>query len=174
MKQSKTLRNAFLASLPVMASYVVLGTGFGILLQSAGYGLPWVLAMSILIYAGSLQYVGVGLITGGAGILATAVTSLAVNARHLFYSISMLDVYKRAPRRYRFYQIFALTDETYSIVVSPLPEDEPDPDRYRFLLSLFNHCYWRAPRPGAALFDGGHRVLDDRPLCGLLRRTVEA
>ena len=60
----RIISQAFYKSLPVMAGYVVLGIGFGILLRSAGYGLVWSLAMSILIYAGAMQYVGVGLLAG--------------------------------------------------------------------------------------------------------------
>jgi len=85
---------AFYKSLPVMAGYIVLGIGFGILLRSAGYGVLWALAMSVFIYAGSMQYVGVGLLAGGASVITTILTTLMVNARHLFYSISMIDRYR--------------------------------------------------------------------------------
>ena len=79
-----------------MAGYIVLGTGFGILLRNSGYGVLWAFAMSLFIYAGSMQYVGVGLITAGASILTTIFTTVMVNARHLFYSISMIDKYRNA------------------------------------------------------------------------------
>ena len=135
-----TVKQAFIHSIPVMAGYVVLGTGFGILLRNAGYGAGWAFAMSLLIYAGSLQYVGVGLIAGGASVVTALLTSLMVNARHLFYSISMIGKYKKAGR-YKPYMIFALTDETYSILSGSTPEGV-DEHLYRFLLSLFNQCYW--------------------------------
>ena len=80
----QTAWQAFFKSLPVMAGYVILGVGFGILLRGAGYGVAWALAMSALIYAGSMQYVGVGLIAGGASVLTTVLTTVMVNARHLF------------------------------------------------------------------------------------------
>ncbi len=112
---SRTIRLAFYKSVPVMAGYIVLGIGFGILMHNVGYGVLWTAAMSIFIYAGSLQYVGVGLLSGGASILTTALTSFMVNARHLFYSISMVDHYKDAGK-YKPYMIFALTDETYSLL----------------------------------------------------------
>lgn len=137
----KIVRQAFYRSLPVMAGYVVLGAGFGILLRNAGYGVVWAFAMSAFIYAGAMQYVGVSLITGGAGVLATILTTFMVNARHLFYSISMIERYKNAGK-YKPYLIFALTDETYSLVCDGKTPDEENADRYRFLLSLFNHCYW--------------------------------
>ena len=135
------VKQAFYKSLPVMAGYVVLGIGFGILLRSAGYGTLWAFAMSLLIYAGSMQYVGVGLIAGGASVLTTAVTTVMVNARHLFYSISMIDRYKDAGK-YKPYLIFALTDETYSLLCDGHAPAEGDPNQYRFFVSLFDHCYW--------------------------------
>ena len=67
-----------------MAGYIVLGTGFGILMRNAGYGVLWAFAMSLFIYAGSMQYVGVSLLTGGDSVIATAMTTFMVNARHLF------------------------------------------------------------------------------------------
>ena len=75
-----TARKAFLKSLPVMGGYVVLGMGFGILARRAGYGPLWVLAMSLLIYAGSMQYVGVGLLQGGAPELIAGALVIALQA----------------------------------------------------------------------------------------------
>ena len=132
---------AFYKSLPVMAGYIVLGIGFGILMHAAGYGVLWAFAMSAFIYAGSMQYVGVGLLTGGASVITTALTTLMVNARHLFYSISMIDRYKDSGR-YKPYLIFALTDETYSLLCDGKTPEGEDADLYRFLVSLFNHIYW--------------------------------
>lgn len=137
----KTLRYAFLQSIPVLAGYLVLGIGFGILMRNAGYGVLWAGAMSLFIYAGSMQYVGVGLITGGATLLTAALTTVMVNARHLFYSISMIDPY-RSTGGYKPYLVFALTDETYSILCGGKCPDGVRPDLYSFLLSLFNHSYW--------------------------------
>ena len=136
-----TVKKAFIKSIPVMAGYVVLGIGFGILLRGAGFRAGWAFAMAAFIYAGSLQYVGVGLLAGGAGFIMTLLTTIMVNARHLFYSISMIDRYRNAGK-YKPYMIFALTDETYSLLCDG---DAPDPetaDLYRFLVSLFNQLYW--------------------------------
>ena len=138
---NQTIKQAFYKSIPVMAGYLVLGTGFGILLRSAGYGVLWAAAMSIFIYAGSMQYVGVGLLGAGASLLTAALTTVMVNARHLFYSISMIGTYQNAGK-YKPYMIFALTDETYSLLCDGETPDGADPDRYRFLVSLFNQCYW--------------------------------
>ena len=135
------VKQAFVKSLPVLAGYVVLGIGFGILLRNAEYGVLWSFAMGAFIYAGSMQYVGVGLLAGGASVLTTALTTFMVNARHLFYSISMIDRYKGAGR-YKPYLISALTDETYSLLCDGKAPENADPHWFRFLVSLFNHCYW--------------------------------
>ena len=137
----KLLKTAFLATVPVMAGYVVLGIGFGMILKSKGYGLIWAFAMSFCIYAGSMQFVLVDLLTGGATLLTTAVTTLMVNARHLFYSISMVDEYRGAGAK-KPYMIFALTDETYSLVCAGAPPFIKNKHAYYFLVSLFDQIWW--------------------------------
>lgn len=136
-----TVKQAFYKSIPVLAGYIVLGIGFGILLRNAGHGVLWAASMSIFIYAGSMQYVGIGLLTGGVSVLTTAVTTFMVNARHLFYSISMVDKYKDAGK-YKPYMIFALTDETYSILCDGIIPEGTEPNMFRLLVSLFNQSYW--------------------------------
>ena len=136
MNQAR-LRRAVVSTLPVMTGYVFLGFGFGILMERSGFGWLWAGAMSLFIYAGSMQYVAIGLLTSGAGLLTSAVTAFVVNARHLFYGISMVDAYKHAGRK-KPYLIFALTDETYSLVSQ---QKQPDPVSC-FLISLLNHIYW--------------------------------
>lgn len=136
-----TLKYSFMQSLPVMAGYIVLGTGFGVLLADKGYSFWWAVLMSAAVYAGSLQYVGVSLLAGGASLISTALMSLMVNARHLFYGISMLKKYREMDGR-RFYAIFALTDETYSLVCKAEVPDGVDLHSYYFFLSLMNQSYW--------------------------------
>ena len=136
-----TSKYAFKQSVPIMAGYIVLGMGFGVLLESKGYGVLWAIAMSVFIYAGSMQYVAINLITGGASLIATALMMLMVNARHLFYGISMLDKYKNTGK-YKPYLIFALTDETYSLVCSGKIPEGVDRNKYYFLVSLFDQVYW--------------------------------
>lgn len=137
-----TIKSAFVATIPVLTGYLVLGFGFGIILKSAGYGIEVAFAMSLLIYAGSMQYVAVGLLTGGASLVTAALTTLMVNARHLFYGISMLSKYKGTGKR-KPYLIFTLTDETYSLVCNDNPCIEPkERVNYYFFVSLFNHIYW--------------------------------
>ena len=138
----KTLKSAISDTLPVMTGYLFLGFGFGIILQQNGYGVLWAVAMSLFIYAGSMQYVGVGLLTGGVSLVTAALTTLMVNARHLFYGISMIDSYQGAGKR-KPYLIFALTDETYSLVCRKQTERE-DWIGYCFWVSLLDQCYWVA------------------------------
>lgn len=137
----KTVKLAFLKSLPVMAGYIVLGIGFGILLKDAGYGLFWSFLMSLTIYAGSMQYVGVSLLTSGASLITVALTTLMVNARHLFYGLSMIEKYKGAGKK-KPYLIFSLTDETYSLLCSDHIPHGVEQHRYQFFVSLFDQCYW--------------------------------
>ena len=109
--KNHTVKTAFIHTLPVMTGYLFLGIGFGIILRQNGYGVLWAAAMSVFIYAGSMQYVAIGLLTGGASLATAALTTLMVNARHLFYGLSMIDAYKGTGKR-KPYLIFALTDET--------------------------------------------------------------
>lgn len=142
MKKS-AVRAAFLDTVPVMTGYVFLGFGFGILLHQNGYGVLWAASMSLFIYAGSMQYVAVSLLTSGAGLLTAAMTAFVVNARHLFYGISMVDAYKGAGKK-KPYMIFALTDETYSLVSKNQVPDGISRHGYCFLVSVFDQIYWVA------------------------------
>lgn len=139
--KSTAIKYAFKQSVPVMAGYVVLGVGFGIILAAKGYGFIWAFVMSLTIYAGSMQYVAVDLLSGGASLITTAVMTLMVNARHLFYGISMLNKYKNLGR-FKPYCVFALTDETFSLVCGDNIPENVDNKLYYFALSLMNQCYW--------------------------------
>lgn len=136
-----SIRYAFKRSLPVMAGYLVLGMGFGILLEAKGYSVVWAFVMSVFIYAGSMQYVAVDLLAGGASLISTALMTLMVNARHLFYGISMIDRYKDMGAK-KPYLVFALTDETYSLVCSGDVPEGVDQKKYFFWVSLMNQSYW--------------------------------
>lgn len=138
-----TGKYAFRQSLPVMAGYLVLGMGFGVLLETKGYGVFWALAMSLFIYAGSMQYVAIDLLTGGASFISAALMTLMVNARHLFYGISMIERYRDTGAA-KPYLIFSLTDETYSLVCSGNVPRGVDQKKYYLLVSFFNQCYWVA------------------------------
>ena len=147
-------------------------------MRNAGYGVVWAASMSIFIFAGSMQYVGVGLLAGGASVLTTVITTVMVNARHLFYSISMIDKYKNAGK-YKPYMIFALTDETYSLLSDGKAPSGVEPNLYRFLVSLFNQClldYRQRHREfawnGAAIFNSGNRIFHDGAVCCVVYGTV--
>ena len=124
-----------------MAGYLVLGMGFGILLKTKGYGVVWAFFMSLFIYAGSMQYVTINLLAGGASVLTAALMTFMVNARHLFYGISMIERYRNT-KPYKPYLIFGLTDETYSLVCSGNAPEGVDEKKYYFILTLLNQCYW--------------------------------
>lgn len=134
---TSNLKKNFIKTLPVLTGYIVLGIGFGIVLRSKGYGLIWCFAMSVFIYAGSMQYVAVDLLAAGANLVTVALTTLMVNARHLFYGISMVDRYKKLEEG-KLYSIFGLTDETYSLVC----RDEELSDRDILTITLLNQSYW--------------------------------
>lgn len=124
-----------------MAGYLVLGAGFGILLQSKGFAWWWATVMSIFVYAGSMQYVAVDLLSSGASFITTAIMTFTVNVRHLFYGIPMLKKYKNTGL-IKPYLIFALTDETFSLVCSPWLKEGEERKEYFLTLSALNHLYW--------------------------------
>ncbi len=138
----RMLKTALIDTIPVMTGYVVLGFGFGVIMSANGFGVLYTGAMSLFVYAGSMQYAAISLITSGASLLTIGLTTLMVNARHLFYGVSMLEKYRDTGRR-KPYLIFALTDETYSLVChdkAGLPDDRRSD--YYFLVSLFDQLWW--------------------------------
>ena len=140
MKQ--TIKRAVVDTIPVMTGYLVLGFGFGLLMNASGFSVALTAAMSVFIFAGSMQYAAVGLLTGGVSLITVALTTLMVNARHLFYGLSMLTRYQHLGAA-KPYAIFALTDETYSLVCheqDDLPQEEWK--GYVLWVSLLDHIYW--------------------------------
>lgn len=128
-------------TLPVFTGYMVLGAAFGILMDSKGFSLFWILISSVLIYAGSMQFVTIVLLAAGFDPLGAFLMTLAVNARHIFYGISMLKQY-RGIGRLKPYLIFSLTDETFSIVCSAKVPENVDKKWFYFLISFLDHLYW--------------------------------
>ena len=116
----KALKTVFLDTVPVLTGYLFLGAGFGILLNETGYNALWSLAMAVFLFAGSAQYLTVSLLASHASLLSTAIAVFLLNARHIFYGITLIDTYKGAGRK-KPYLIFALTDETYSLVTQNQP-----------------------------------------------------
>ena len=138
-----TVRYAFLKSLPVMFGYIFLGIAFGILMQQAGFPVWMSLFVSLIVYAGSMQFVLVTLLSSGASVLLTAAMTLLINSRHIFYGLSFVEKFKAMGKRY-FYMIFSLTDETYSVLCSVKPEDKAEKKQAMFLIALFDQAYWVA------------------------------
>lgn len=130
------IAKAFRDSVPVMAGYIVLGMGFGILLSAKGYGVFWAIAAGITIYSGTMQYAAAEMFTGGAALAEAAMTAAMMGARHIFYGLTMSERYKNIHGLRKAYMIFALTDETYSLVC------ESDDEDYCFWVSLFDQIYW--------------------------------
>ena len=123
-------------TIPVMTGYIVLGIGFGILLSTKGFGILWALSMGIVIYSGTLQFIAAEMFTAGTAFSTAGLTALMVSARHLFYGLSMIERYKDIHGLKKAYMIYALTDETYSLVC------EADDADYCFWVSLLDHSYW--------------------------------
>ena len=134
-------KKALTACLPVISSFIVIGISFGVVVQSRGYGPLWAGAMSVFIYAGSMQFVALELMASGASLLTAAITTVMVNLRHVFYGLSMVDRYKTTGA-FNPYLIYALCDETYSLVCNP-PDLAPEEQRYFYLLvSVMNQTSW--------------------------------
>ncbi len=137
------LRYAFPKTAPVMVGYLFLGAAYGILMKVNGFGFGWALAMSVFVYAGSLQYVGVTLLASMASPLYGFLMGLMINARHLFYGISMLGRYRNL-KRFRTYLIFALTDETFSVICNEKVPPRLDREWVYLWISLLDQFYWVA------------------------------
>lgn len=124
-----------------MFGYVPLGMAFGILFQDLGY--PWYFAtlMGLFVFAGAAQFMAIGLLTAQAGLLEVAVSTLALNSRHIFFGLSVLGRY-RARGLKKAYLIFGLTDETYSLITSTEPRGQQDEQDYYLTITALNQSYW--------------------------------
>lgn len=139
---SKTLQFAFKMSLPVLFGYLFLASAFGIMLYEIGYNWVWAIIISVLVYAGSGQFLLVSLLASNAGLSDIALMTFFVNSRHIFYGISFIEKFRSYGWRYPFL-IFSLTDETYGVnsSFSTVPKGV-DEGNARFLIGLFDHMYW--------------------------------
>ena len=128
---------------PVLFGYFPLGITFGILFQDLGY--PWYSAtlMGLVVYAGAAQFMAIGLLTAGAGLLEVALSTFLLNSRHLFFGLSLLKQFGQWGFR-KLYLIFGLTDETYSLITTlSLPEGEKRINLL-FRITALNQFYWVA------------------------------
>lgn len=133
----RIVKKAFKESIPVMMGYLVLGFAFGALLVSKGYPVYYALIMSVFIYAGSMQFVTISLLTTKSTLLNAFIMTLMVNARHIVYGLSMLNRFNNM-KFLKPYMIFSLTDETFSLLV----KDDKQNEYVSFFISLFDQCYW--------------------------------
>ncbi len=124
-----------------MAGYVFLGIAFGIVLVDAGYNVLWALLISVVVYAGSMQFAMVPMLVAGVSPLTMAVTTFFVNSRHLFYGLSFVESFKKMKERP--YMIFSLSDETYSVLCGCKSEDPEEKKRDSwFWISLMDQSFW--------------------------------
>lgn len=139
--QLKAAKAAFPYTIPVLTGYLFLGIGLGLLMNSAGFSVGLTGLMSLLVYSGSMQYAAVPVLCSAFAPFDVFMLTLMVNARHLFYGISMLKRYPM-PRLRSAYMIFAMTDETFSLNISTPPPDGVKQEDFYFWVSLLNHSYW--------------------------------
>ena len=131
---------ALRTSAPIMVTFVVLGIGYGILMQKHGFGPIWSLLSGIVIFSGTVQFVSVSMLSAGNVIMA-AVTALMVAARHIFFSISMIGRYKNEGLR-KWYLYYALCDETYAMLSKDDGPEDVNTSAYRLFVTLFDQSAW--------------------------------
>ena len=132
---------AFPATVPVLMGYLSIGIAFGLMLEAVGYNVIWAFFMSLTIYAGSGQYMGVELLATGAALVNVAALTLILNFRHLVYGLSLLEKFRGMGVR-KLYMIFSLTDETYALLSSARVPERVDPHDYYFAVAVLDHSYW--------------------------------
>ena len=140
-EKTTALREAFPYTIPVLSGFTFLGIAYGILMNSKGYGFGWTVLMSLVTFAGSAQYVAITLLTSVFNPIYALLLTLMVNARHLFYGISMLDKYRNTGKL-KPYLIFGLCDETFSIICSAEPPKGVNRNWFMFFITLLDHSYW--------------------------------
>lgn len=137
----RDLKAAYSRTWPVMIAYIFMAIAFGLSLSQAGFNALWAAVISVIVYAGSLQFALVGFLAAGTAISTAAILSLLLNARHIFYGISFIDRFRKQGKAYP-YMIFSLTDETYSVLLAGEWEADINSKRADFLLALMNHLSW--------------------------------
>lgn len=132
---------ALKTSLPVFFGYLAIGIAFGLMLTNAGY--PWWLApiMSVTIYAGAGQYIAVGLFSAGVPLTMILITEALVNIRHIVYGLSLITKFKECGK-WKYYMIFGLTDETYSLLTTTDAPEDADKGKFYFTIAILNQSYW--------------------------------
>ena len=139
----RSLAAAFPVTVPVLMGYLSIGIAFGLMLEAVGYNVIWAFFMSLTIYAGSGQYLGVELLATGAVLTQVALLTFLINFRHLVYGLSMLEKFRGRGTR-KLYMIFALSDETYALLAGAAPPPGVRPKDFYFSIALLDQCYWIA------------------------------
>lgn len=139
--KTRALRAAFPHTLPVMTGYLVLGMSYGVLITSKGFPFWIPILTSLSIYAGSMEFVLVNILLGAFDLLQAFLMTLMINARHLFYGLSMLEQYKSLGLK-KLPLIYGLTDETFSIVCGIRPPEDVDRSWFMLFVTLLDHSYW--------------------------------
>ncbi len=139
----KAFRAALPYTLPICVGFMVLGISYGFFMSSKGFSFIYPMLMSLLIFAGSMEFVTVGLLLSAFNPLHAFVLAFLVNARHLFYGISMLGIFKNMGWK-KHYLIFGMCDESFSINCTVNPPPDVDRGWFMFFVTLLNHCYWVA------------------------------
>ncbi len=146
-----TRKKAFYAALPhtlpILAGFLFLGISYGFLMTSKGFSPIYPIAMSILIFAGSMEFVTATLLLSAFNPMAAFLLAVTVNARHIFYGISMLEKFKNTGSK-KFYLIFGMCDESFAINYTTKIPSGIDKGWFMFFVTLLNHFYWAG---GAAL-----------------------
>ena len=137
----KALAAAFPVTVPVLMGYLSIGIAFGLMLERIGYNFIWAFFMSLTIYAGSGQYLGVSLLETAATLGTVALMTFLINFRHLVYGLSMLEKFRGMGIR-KLYMIFSLTDETYALLASAQAPVGVNPKDFYFAIALLDHAYW--------------------------------
>ena len=139
----QALKAAFPVTIPVLTGFLCLGIAYGVLMQSKGYGPLWSVMMSAIAFGGSMQFVAITLLTTVFDPVQAFLLSVMVNARHLFYGLSLLEKYKGLGRA-RFPLIYMLCDETFSLVSTVEPPETVRPRDFYLCISLMDYSYWIA------------------------------
>ena len=140
-EKRKAFKAAFPHTIPIFAGFLFLGIAYGIFMQSKGFSFLWPMLMSMTIFAGSMEFVTVSLLASAFNPIYAYFLTLMVNARHLFYGISMLDVFRGTGKK-KPYLIFGMCDESFSILCSTKPPQGVDKGWFCFFVTLLNQCYW--------------------------------
>ena len=139
--KQKAFRAAFPLTLPILAGFLFLGCSYGVLMVSKGFSIWYPIFMATFIFAGSMEFVTVHLLLSAFQPLSAFFLALMVNARHLFYGISMLETYRGTGRK-KWYLIFGMCDESFSINFSAKIPEDVDKGWFYFFVTLLNQIYW--------------------------------